>query len=123
MSLHVVDAQAAAESTVRPWVMREFRKHTGSALAGVFGGAAAKPVAAQVGPDDQIRVARPNLRGGHRRVEIDFAESRYARLAAKHVGNLPHVAVAAPHVVQAKFAAAGRHLFPARQHEAREHRR
>ena len=37
MTLHAVDRDTAPDQTVRPWVMREFRKHTGSALAGVFG--------------------------------------------------------------------------------------
>jgi uncharacterized protein (DUF2236 family) len=31
--------------SVRPWVIREFRKHTGSALAGAFGAAAFDEVA------------------------------------------------------------------------------
>lgn len=38
-------AEAPAQVAVRPWVIREFRKHTGSALAGAFGGAAFDEVA------------------------------------------------------------------------------
>ncbi len=45
MTLHAVDRDTALDQTLRPWVMREFRKHTGSALAGVFGGAAFDEVA------------------------------------------------------------------------------
>jgi uncharacterized protein (DUF2236 family) len=37
--------EAPAESKIRPWVLRQFRRHTGSALAGVFGAAAFDEVA------------------------------------------------------------------------------
>jgi uncharacterized protein (DUF2236 family) len=40
-----MSASPTAGVSVRPWVIREFRKHTGSALAGVFGGAAFDEVA------------------------------------------------------------------------------
>lgn len=43
MSAREIEAPTQAE--VRPWVLRQFRKHTGSALAGVFGGAAFDEVA------------------------------------------------------------------------------
>ena len=45
MHQRVADPDAAPDPTVRPWVMREFRKHIGSALAGVFGAAAFDEVA------------------------------------------------------------------------------
>ena len=40
-----VQSDTSVDPAVRPWVMRQFRRHTGSALAGVFGGAAFDEVA------------------------------------------------------------------------------
>jgi uncharacterized protein (DUF2236 family) len=45
MSSSAVQSEVPGRGAVRPWVMRQFRKHTGSALAGVFGGAAFDEVA------------------------------------------------------------------------------
>jgi uncharacterized protein (DUF2236 family) len=45
MVAHPIDTEVNAAPDVRPWVLRQFRKHTGSVLAGVFGGAAFDEVA------------------------------------------------------------------------------
>ncbi|MET0896769.1 MAG: oxygenase MpaB family protein [Mycobacterium sp.] len=40
-----VQSDISVDAAVRPWVMKQFRRHTGSALAGVFGAAAFDEVA------------------------------------------------------------------------------